>query len=113
MAKHSAINVLKTIGLSSNLLSKKALEMIKEKANNGNKENENKDKLDFIDFRGTGALVLSKIRHRQHRRNLICGLNDDGNVLSMRKDIDIRKELSFPPQKVIDTFMSIRTSSVD
>eukprot|EP00794_Sanderia_malayensis_P011080 gene11080-12248_t len=95
IAKHSAINVLRSIGFSSNCLSKNVLEKIREK-----ELNENDNKCYLTDFSGTGALVLSKFKQREHRRNLIFGLKKDGNVLSMRKDIDIRKELSLPANKL-------------
>ena len=96
------MNVLKNIGFSANLLSNKALEKIKEKYIESTKQDGSKD--DEIEFSelttGTGALIASRMRNRRYRKNLIRNLANDGTVLSMRKDINLRKELRIPPNRV-------------
>lgn len=100
-SKHTALTVLKNIGFSSNLLSQKTLDKIKEKCSEELKqEKESEETFDFSDFVGTGSLVLSKIRNRCHRSNLLKNMMTGGTVLNMRKDIHIRKELRVPPNKV-------------
>lgn len=100
-SKHTALTVLKNIGFSSNLLSQKTLDKIKEKCSEELKqEKESEETFDFSDFVGTGSLVLSKIRNRCHRSNLLKNMMTGGTVLNMRKDIHIRKELRVPPNKL-------------
>ena len=101
IAKHSAVNILRKIGFSTNLLSEATLEKIKQKSAEQDEKSQKENKtVDFAELSGTGAVVLNKIRYQERRRDLICRLAKEGNVLSMRKDINIRKELRIPSQRV-------------
>ena len=71
-------------------------------AETADQENELKEPgCDLGDFEsGTAAFVANKIKITKHRRNLIANLATQGTVLSMRKDINLRKELRIPPNRV-------------
>ena len=98
-SKHSGINVLKNIGFSSKLLRDETLKSIQKKfADSGQQHEANVAYEEFGN--GTAALIANKIRNRKHRKGLIAGLTTQGAVLSMRRDISIRKELRIPPNRV-------------
>ena len=86
--------MLKNIGFSSKLLGDETLKSIQRKF----AESEHQLESEFEN--GTAALIANKIKSRRHRRGLITELATQGTVLSMRKDISIRKELRFPPNRV-------------
>ncbi|XP_065055606.1 zinc finger CCCH domain-containing protein 13-like [Rhopilema esculentum] len=99
-SKHSALSVLKSIGFSPSLLRSETIKSIQTKfAESATTGKELED--DFLDLdTGTGALVANKMRNRRRRRNLVSNLANQGTVLSMRRDIGIRKELRIPPNRL-------------
>lgn len=97
---HSSLNVLKSIGFSANLLQGETLKKIQQKlAESGDQTGKNEDEITDTEM-GTAALVANKMRNRSYHKKLIANLVNQGTVLSMRKDISVRKELRVPPNRV-------------
>ena len=98
-SKHSGVSVLKKIGFSPKLLGIETVKSIQRNFAESEPEH-GIDGSEEVFQNGTAALISSKMESRNHLKDLIANLAAEGAILSMRKDINIRKELRIPPNRV-------------
>lgn len=98
-SKHSGVSVLKSIGFSSKLLGIETVKSIQRNFADSEPQH-GVDGSEEVFENGTAALIASKIESRKHLKDLIPHLASEGAILSMRKDINIRKELRIPPNRL-------------